>query len=95
MYNEQKQVSPLTVRLARNFLLDETDWAMVSDCGLSEEDKALYVKYRQKLRDLTTTDEFAADVEGTKFRSHQISSRKCIVLSTQMRVSRDTNSFYH
>ena len=36
---------------------------MVSDCGLSEEDKALYVKYRQKLRDLTTTDEFAADVE--------------------------------
>ena len=67
MYSVQKQVSPLTVRLARNFLLDETDWVMVSDCGLSAEDKALYTKYRQKLRDLTATDEFASDVEGTKF----------------------------
>ena len=67
MYSVQKQVSPLTVRLARNFLLDETDWAMVSDCGLSAEDKALYTKYRQKLRDLTASNEFSTDVEETKF----------------------------
>ena len=67
MYSVQKQVSPLTVRLARNFLLDETDWAMVSDCGLSAEDKALYTKYRQKLRDLTASTEFSTDVEETKF----------------------------
>ena len=67
MYSVQKQVSPLTVRLARNFLLDETDGAMVSDCGLSAEDKALYTKYRQKLRDLTASTEFSTDVEETKF----------------------------
>jgi len=67
MYSVQKQVSPLTVRLARNFLLDETDWAMVSDSGLSAEDKALYTKYRQKLRDLTASTEFSTDVEETKF----------------------------
>jgi hypothetical protein len=67
MYSVQKQVSPLTVRLARNFLLDETDWAMVSDCGLSAEDKELYTKYRQKLRNLTDGIEFSTDVEETKF----------------------------
>lgn len=67
MYSVQKQVSPLTVRLARNFLLDETDWAMVADAGLSEEDKAMYTKYRQKLRDLTDATEFSTNVEGTKF----------------------------
>ena len=67
MYSVQRQVSPLTVRLARNFLLDETDWAMVADAGLSEEDKAMYTKYRQKLRDLTDATEFSTNVEGTKF----------------------------
>ena len=67
MYSVQKQVSPLTVRIARNFLLDETDWAMVADSGLSAEDKAMYTKYRQKLRDLTDSTEFSTDVEGTKF----------------------------
>ena len=67
MYSVQKQVSPLTVRIARNFLLDETDWAMVADAGLSEEDKAMYTKYRQKLRDLTDTTEFSTNVEATKF----------------------------
>ena len=67
MYSVQKQVSPLTVRIARNFLLDETDWAMVADAGLSEEDKAMYTKYRQKLRDLTDATEFSTNVEATKF----------------------------
>jgi hypothetical protein len=67
MYSKQKQVSPLTVRIARNFLLDETDWAILPDCGLSDEDKQMYIKYRQKLRDLTKTIEFSTDVESTKF----------------------------
>ncbi len=67
MYNSQREVSPMTVRLARNFLLDETDWAVASDSPLSEDDKALYTKYRQKLRDLTESTEFSTDVEGTKF----------------------------
>ncbi len=67
MYAKQSKVSPLSVRLARNFLLDESDWVMCTDCPLSADDKALYTTYRTKLRDITKTDEFAGDAEGTKF----------------------------
>ena len=67
MYGLQRQVSPLTVRLARNFLLDETDWALAADSSLSVEDKEMYTVYRQKLRDITSTDEFTTNVEETKF----------------------------
>ena len=67
MYGLQRQVSPLTVRLARNFLLDETDWALAADSSLSVEDREMYTVYRQKLRDITSTDEFTTNVEETKF----------------------------
>tara|TARA_S200000501_G_scaffold367891_1_gene404909 strand:- start:158 stop:1036 length:879 start_codon:yes stop_codon:yes gene_type:complete len=67
MYAKQATVTPLSVRLARNFLLDETDWVMCSDCPLSADDKALYTTYRTKLRDLTGTPEFSGNAEGTKF----------------------------
>ena len=40
---------------------------MCSDCPLSADDKALYATYRTKLRDLTSTPEFAGNAEGTKF----------------------------
>jgi hypothetical protein len=52
MYGEVRSESWLTIRLARNFLLQETDFVMLSDCQLSDELKALYATYRQKLRDL-------------------------------------------
>jgi Phage tail assembly chaperone protein len=42
----------LTVRLSRNFLLDETDHVFIEDSPYSEEDKAMYRLYRQKLRDI-------------------------------------------
>jgi hypothetical protein len=67
MYARQTTVTPLSVRLARNFLLDESDWVMCSDCPLSADDKALYVTYRTKLRDITSTPEFSGNAEGTKF----------------------------
>lgn len=67
MYAKQTTVTPLSVRLARNFLLDESDWVMCSDCPLSADDKALYATYRTKLRDLTKTPEFSGNAEGTKF----------------------------
>ena len=67
MYAKQAQITPLSVRLARNFLLDESDWVMCSDCPLSDDDKALYATYRTKLRDLTSTSEFSGNAAGTKF----------------------------
>ena len=67
MYAKQATVTPLSVRLARNFLLDESDWVMCSDCPLSADDKALYATYRTKLRDITGTPEFSGNAEGTKF----------------------------
>ena len=67
MYAKQAQITPLSVRLARNFLLDESDWVMCSDCPLSADDKALYTTYRTKLRDLTDTAEFSGNAAGTKF----------------------------
>lgn len=68
MYSKQQAISPLTIRMARNFLLSETDWTQsVSDSSLSADDKALYVTYRQKLRDITTTTEFNNNISDTKF----------------------------
>lgn len=53
-------VSWLSVRLARNFLLDETDHVFIEDSPYSVEEKEMYRLYRQKLRDLpnsvSTTD---------------------------------------
>ncbi len=67
LYQKQTTISKTSVRLARDFLLDETDWAMVSDCPLNADDKALYTTYRQKLRDIPASTEFTTAVEKTKF----------------------------
>lgn len=55
IYAETASVSWLSVRLARNFLLDETDHVFIGDSPYSDEDKELYRLYRQKLRDLPTS----------------------------------------
>ena len=67
MYQNQTTISKTSVRLARDFLLDETDWSMVSDCPLNADDKALYTTYRQKLRDIPASTEFTTATEKTKF----------------------------
>tara|TARA_Y100000589_G_scaffold181532_2_gene171862 strand:+ start:9331 stop:10236 length:906 start_codon:yes stop_codon:yes gene_type:complete len=67
MYAKTSSVSPLTIRLSRNFLLDETDWAMTSDSPLTDDEKAKYITYRQKLRDITDQVEFSTDAESVKF----------------------------
>ena len=67
MYAKARAVSPLSVRLARDFLLTETDWVMVSDSPIDADTKAQYTLYRQKLRDIPATTEFSTNVEGTKF----------------------------
>ena len=67
MYAKARAVSPLSVRLARDFLLTETDWVYVEDSPVDADTKAMYTAYRQKLRDITVTVEFSTNVEGTKF----------------------------
>tara|TARA_B100001996_G_scaffold191444_1_gene146508 strand:+ start:1419 stop:2306 length:888 start_codon:yes stop_codon:yes gene_type:complete len=42
----------LTVRLARNFLLSETDHVLLSDAPYTADEIAMYKTYRTKLRDL-------------------------------------------
>ena len=56
----------LSVRLARNFLLTETDWVFVEDSGISADDKELYKKYRAKLRDIPNAAN-TSDAVGVKF----------------------------
>ena len=67
MYAKTSSVSPLTIRLARNFLLSETDWALAPDSQLNDADKAKYITYRQKLRDITDQTEFSTNADIVKF----------------------------
>ena len=67
MYAKANAISPLSIRLARDFLLTETDWSLGPDSPLDADTKAQYTLYRTKLRDITTTNEFSTNVEGTKF----------------------------
>jgi hypothetical protein len=55
IYAEVASVNWLTIRLARNFLLSETDWIFNEDSAVSEEDKLLWKKYRKTLRDLPSS----------------------------------------
>jgi hypothetical protein len=55
MYGEVRTESWLTVRLARNFLLQETDFIFCSDIEISDDVKEMYKTYRQKLRELPST----------------------------------------
>ena len=66
IYAATAATSWLTVRLSRNFLLDETDWVFVEDSGVSADDKELYKTYRKKLRDLPA-DANTTDAAAVKF----------------------------
>jgi len=67
MYSKQKAVTPFSVRLARNFLLDETDWTQLADAPIDADTKAQYTLYRTKLRELTESTEFSTETAATKF----------------------------
>lgn len=56
----------LTIRLARNFLLSETDWVLLEDSGVSTADKDMYKLYRTKLRDLPANNA-STDPGSVKF----------------------------
>jgi len=42
------------IRLIRNFLLEESDFIMMPDYSISDEEKAMWIDYRQYLRDIPT-----------------------------------------
>ncbi len=54
-----KAISWFSIRLIRNFLLEDSDWVMLSDCPLPDDEKAMWVTYRQKLRDIPQTDMYS------------------------------------
>ena len=56
----------LTVRLARNFLLSETDHVLLSDAPYTADEIVMYKKYRTKLRDLPAESN-TTDATGVKF----------------------------
>ena len=49
------------VRAQRNARLAETDWAILPDSPLSDEDKTVYQNYRNALRDVPAQDGFPAN----------------------------------
>lgn len=50
---EAKEAQLELVRLGRNDKLSKSDWTQGNDSPLSDENKALWITYRQKLRDIT------------------------------------------
>lgn len=50
------------IRQKRDELLNKTDWTQCVDNALSEEEKAKYKVYRQKLRDITKQESFPYNV---------------------------------
>ena len=49
------------LRLIRNFLLLDSDWSQLGDAPLTDAEKAKWVTYRQKLRDVPTDNSEAAE----------------------------------
>lgn len=45
------------ILMVRKFLLEESDWTQTGDAPISEEDKAMWRTYRQKLRDIPQEQE--------------------------------------
>ena len=51
------------VRAQRDAMIAETDYLMMSDYPISEEDKALVETYRQALRDIPEQEGFPSEVQ--------------------------------
>tara|TARA_B100000927_G_scaffold126317_1_gene101953 strand:- start:857 stop:1096 length:240 start_codon:yes stop_codon:yes gene_type:complete len=59
-YDSRKDDNPVNdplanLRTSRDYVLSATDWTQSSDSPLSDEKKAEWAVFRQKLRDLPTT----------------------------------------
>jgi len=65
-YLEGKKVTWYGIRLARNFLLDDTDWVFGGDSPISNEEKELWRTYRQALRDIPQNSSYV-EAHDVKF----------------------------
>lgn len=61
---EEQKLNELatTIRYKRNSLLAETDYLLMNDYPITDEDLARIKKYRQELRDLTKQENFPKNV---------------------------------
>ena len=69
LYNEfgrWNKVSWEGIRMIRNYLLSDCDWTQMPDAALDADTKAMWTKYRQKLRDLPA-DHDGQDADDVKF----------------------------
>lgn len=51
----------------RNELLTESDKYMISDFPISDDEREMWIKYRQELRDLTNQEAWPNDIENIEF----------------------------
>jgi hypothetical protein len=55
MNEEALEIAKKGMRLVRDAMITKTDWAVLPDSSLSEEELNLYKLYRKYLRDLPNT----------------------------------------
>ena len=60
------KVSWFGIRLVRQFLLSDSDWIFLPDSKVSDEEKEMWLRYRQILRDIPQSDRFV-EAEDVKF----------------------------
>ena len=80
LYNEfgrWNKVSWEGIRMIRNYLLSDCDWTQMPDAGLDEDTKAMWVKYRAKLRSIPQ-DHVGLDADDVKFPINPIMYKKWI-----------------
>jgi len=65
-YGRWNKVSWEGIRMIRNFMLDDSDWTQMPDAQLSDEAKARWSAYRQKLRNIPT-DFSGQDADDVRF----------------------------
>ena len=69
--NEFMNIVQVNIRLLRSNLLNTTDWVFMEDAPKNEERKAMYIKFRQALRDIPQNDEkFESDPLNVKIPMH-------------------------
>ena len=63
-YADSRTVSWFSVRLVRNFLLEDSDWVFSGDSPITDENTlAKWRTYRSKLRDLPQVDEYTEAID--------------------------------
>lgn len=62
-YYDARNISWFGIRLVRNFLLEDSDWSMLPDSPVSEDEKSLWIKYRQALRNIPQVEEFNEPID--------------------------------